>query len=62
MAEVGDFWTAEEIAIYLRPPQSTVYTLAQDKIKSNQGIRWKKLIFWSESLLGGNNKKRNHLS
>jgi len=32
MAEVGDFWTAEEVAIYLRLPQSTVYKLAQDKV------------------------------
>ena len=32
MVEPGDFWTAEEVAIYLRLPQSTVYKLAQDKI------------------------------
>ncbi len=32
MAEVGDFWTAEEVAAYLRLPQSTVYKLAQDKV------------------------------
>ena len=32
MAEVGDFWTAEEVATYLRLPQSTVYKLAQDKV------------------------------
>lgn len=32
MADTEDFWTAEEVAIYLRLPQSTVYKLAQDKI------------------------------
>lgn len=32
MAEAGDFWTAEEVAAYLRLPQSTVYKLAQDKV------------------------------
>ncbi len=32
MIEAGDFWTAEEVAVYLRIPQSTVYKLAQDKI------------------------------
>lgn len=32
MAEAGDFWTAEEVAVYLRLPQSTVYKLAQDKV------------------------------
>lgn len=32
MAESGDFWTAEEVAAYLRLPQSTVYKLAQDNV------------------------------
>lgn len=32
MVEAGDFWTAGEVAIYLRLPQSTVYKLAQDKV------------------------------
>jgi len=32
MVEAGDFWTAEEVAVYLRLPQSTVYQLAQDKV------------------------------
>ncbi|MBE3143871.1 MAG: helix-turn-helix domain-containing protein [Planctomycetes bacterium] len=32
MNEVGNFWTAEEVAAYLRIPQSTVYKFAQDKI------------------------------
>ncbi len=32
MTEAGDFWTAEEVATYLRLPQSTVYKLAQDKV------------------------------
>ena len=32
MVEAGDFWTAEEVAAYLRLPQSTVYKLAQDKV------------------------------
>jgi excisionase family DNA binding protein len=32
MIEAGDFWTAEEVAVYLRLPQSTVYKLAQDGV------------------------------
>lgn len=32
MPEAGDFWTAEEVAAYLRLPQSTVYKLAQDNV------------------------------
>jgi excisionase family DNA binding protein len=32
VTEAGDFWTAEEVATYLRLPQSTVYKLAQDKV------------------------------
>lgn len=32
MVEAGDFWTAKEVAVYLRLPQSTVYKLAQDKV------------------------------
>lgn len=31
MAEAGDFRTAEEIPIYLRLIQSTIYKLTQDK-------------------------------
>ena len=32
MVEAGDFWTVEEVAVYLRLPQSTVYKLAQDRV------------------------------
>lgn len=32
MVEAGDFWTAEEVAVFLRIPQSTVYKLAQEKV------------------------------
>jgi excisionase family DNA binding protein len=32
MVETDKFWTAEEVAQYLRLPQSTVYKLAQDKV------------------------------
>ncbi len=31
MAEMDEFWTAEEVSNYLRIPQSTIYKLAQDK-------------------------------
>jgi excisionase family DNA binding protein len=50
MAEVGDFWTVEEIAVYLRLPQSTVYKLAQDKILPGfkVGKHWR---FRRESIL-----------
>jgi len=32
MADTEEFWTAEEVSIYLRIPQSTTYKLAQDKV------------------------------
>ena len=32
MAEIEEFWTAEEVSAYLRIPQSTIYKLAQDKV------------------------------
>ncbi|MHB8135972.1 MAG: helix-turn-helix domain-containing protein [Anaerolineaceae bacterium] len=32
MAEMDEFWTAEEVSNYLRIPQSTIYKLAQDKV------------------------------
>jgi excisionase family DNA binding protein len=32
MVETEEFWTAEEVAQYLRLPQSTVYKLAQDNV------------------------------
>jgi excisionase family DNA binding protein len=32
MVETDEFWTAEEVAQYLRLPQSNVYKLAQDKV------------------------------
>ena len=32
MAEMDEFWSAEEVSAYLRIPQSTIYKLAQDKV------------------------------
>ena len=32
MADLDEFWTAEEVSTYLRIPQSTIYKLAQEKI------------------------------
>ena len=32
MADTDEFWTAEEVSVYLRIPLSTIYKLAQDKI------------------------------
>ena len=32
MAEMDEFWTAEEVSTYLRIPLSTIYKLAQDKV------------------------------
>ena len=50
MTEAGDFWTAEEVATYLRLPQSTVYKLAQDKVLPGfkVGKHWR---FRRESIL-----------
>jgi excisionase family DNA binding protein len=58
MAEVGDFWTAEEVAVYLRLPQSTVYKLAQDKILPGfkVGKHWR---FRRESILEWINEREN---
>lgn len=32
MADMDQFWTAEEVSTYLRIPLSTIYKLAQDKV------------------------------
>ncbi len=58
MAEVGDFWTAEEVAVYLRLPQSTVYKLAQDKILPGfkVGKHWR---FRHEAILEWIKQKEN---
>jgi excisionase family DNA binding protein len=32
MADTDEFWTPEEVSMYLRIPQSTIYKLAQDKV------------------------------
>lgn len=32
MADTDEFWTAEEVSMYLRIPQSTIYKLAQDSV------------------------------
>jgi excisionase family DNA binding protein len=32
MADMDEFWTAEEVSNYLRIPQSTIYKIAQDKV------------------------------
>lgn len=59
MAEVGDFWTAEEVAAYLRLPQSTVYKLAQDKVLPGfkVGKHWR---FRRESVLAWIKEKENN--
>lgn len=59
MAEAGDFWTAEEVAIYLRLPQSTVYKLAQDKVLPGfkVGKHWR---FRRETILEWIKVKENH--
>jgi len=52
MVEAGDFWTAEEVAVYLRLPQSTVYQLAQDKVLpgfkggKHWRFRWETILEW----------------
>ena len=58
MAETGDFWTAEEVAAYLRLPQSTVYKLAQDKILPGfkVGKHWR---FRREAILEWIKQKEN---
>lgn len=59
MAEVGDFWTAEEVAAYLRLPQSTVYKLAQDKVLPGfkVGKHWR---FRRETVLAWIKEKENN--
>lgn len=59
MAEVGDFWTAEEVAAYLRLPQSTVYKLAQDKVLPafKVGKHWR---FRRETVLAWIKDKENY--
>jgi excisionase family DNA binding protein len=32
MADIDEFWTAEEVSTYLRIPLSTIYKLAQEKV------------------------------
>lgn len=58
MAEAGDFWTVEEVAIYLRIPQSTIYKLAQDKVLPGfkVGKHWR---FRRESVLNWVKQKEN---
>ena len=60
MAEAGDFWTAEEVAVYLRLPQSTVYKLAQDKVLPGfkVGKHWR---FRRESILDWIKTRENKL-
>lgn len=60
MAEAGDFWTAEEVAVYLRLPQSTVYKLAQDKVIPGfkVGKHWR---FRRESILDWIKTRENKL-
>jgi excisionase family DNA binding protein len=60
MVEAGDFWTAEEVAVYLRIPQSTVYKLAQDKILPGfkVGKHWR---FRRDSVLEWIKQKENPL-
>ena len=51
MAEMDEFWTAEEVSNYLRIPQSTIYKLAQDKVLPGfkVGKHWR---FRRETILG----------
>ncbi len=60
MVEAGDFWTAEEVAVYLRLPQSTVYKLAQDKVIPGfkVGKHWR---FRRESILDWIKTRENNL-
>lgn len=61
MTEVGDFWTAEEVAAYLRLPQSTVYKLAQDKVLPGfkVGKHWR---FRREAVLEWIKQRENSLA
>ena len=59
MTEAGDFWTAEEVAVYLRIPQSTVYKLAQEKVLPGfkVGKHWR---FRREMILEWVKQKEKH--
>jgi excisionase family DNA binding protein len=61
MVEAGDFWTVEEVAAYLRLPQSTVYKLAQDKILPGfkVGKHWR---FRREAILKWIDERENKTS
>jgi excisionase family DNA binding protein len=52
MAEIDEFWTAEEVSTYLRTPLSTIYKLAHDKVLPGfkVGKHWRfrreKIVDW----------------
>lgn len=56
MAEMDEFWTAEEISTYLRIPLSTIYKLAQDKVLPGfkVGKHWRfrreKILDWIKQI------------
>jgi excisionase family DNA binding protein len=50
MADMDEFWTAEEVSTYLHIPQSTIYKFAQEKVLPGfkVGKHWR---FRRESIL-----------
>lgn len=61
MADMDEFWTAEEVSIYLRIPLSTIYKLAQDKVLPGfkVGKHWR---FRREKILDWINQKEEYLA
>ncbi len=61
MANMEEFWTAEEVSSYLRIPLSTIYKLAQDKVLPGfkVGKHWR---FRRETILGWIKKKEDERS
>lgn len=61
MADMDEFWTAEEISAYLRIPLSTIYKLAQDKVLPGfkVGKHWR---FRRETILGWIKQKEEQLA
>ena len=61
MAEMDEFWTAEEVSNYLRIPQSTIYKLAQDKVLPGfkVGKHWR---FRRETILEWINTREGKIS
>lgn len=61
MADMEEFWTAEEVSSYLRIPLSTIYKLAPDKVLPGfkVGKHWR---FRRETILGWIKKKEDERS